>query len=387
MIRLKNTFKNVCDINNGIRAVIEGTKYKRGNRETQKLLSDDGYHRIDWDKAKAYVIPIIESLKNKTWRHGEPRHRQQFCRNSSKKKGKWRDLYIPSLTDHTVAHMLMNANEQAFMRGMYPHSCGSVPGRGIKHIIHHVSWWLQHDKQCRYFVKLDIKKFFDSIDRDILKRKLAEKIKDKDTLWAFEQIIDSAPVACPVGYYTSPWFGNLYLEKLDWFIMQQLYKERRGKRINYVRHYIRYMDDMLLIGTSKADLEKAIRAIQKELTELKLTIKPSWEIKKIGKMENGKLKPGTYWCNIGGYKFCKDCVILRDGIFLSFRRLARQIRKSGYTPHSCRAMMSKIGWAKHADSVNLLENEIKPYINIKSIRRYIGHVDSLWQRGIGQTAC
>ena len=386
MKRLKHTFEAVCDIENGIQAVIEGTKFKRGNRETRKLLSDDEYHRIDREKAKEFVIPIIESLKNRTWRHGEPRHRRQFCRNSSKKKGKWRDLHIPSLVDHTVGHMLVEANKQAFTKGMYPHSCGSVPGRGIKHIIDRVSWWFQHDKQCRYFVKLDIRKFFDSIDRDILKRKLAEKIKDKDTLWAFYQIIDSAPVACPVGYYTSPWFGNLYLEKLDWFIVQQLYKERRGKRINYVRHYIRYMDDILLIGTSKADLEKAIRAIQKELADINLTIKPNWEIKKIGKMENGKLKPGTYWCDIGGYKFCKDCVILRDGIFLSFRKLARQIRKCGYTPHRCRAIMSKTGWAKHADSEKLIENEIKPYINIKNVRRYIGHVDAELQRRVGKTA-
>lgn len=379
MKRLSNTYKNVCDIGNAVGAVYDGTRFKRGNREVQKLLKENT-HEIDYEKAKAYAEPIAESLKNKTWRHKPPRHRTQFCRNSSKKKGKWRELYIPTLEDHTVAHMLINANLKAFTKGMHPHSCGSVPGRGIKHIVRNVSRWMQHDKQCRYFVKLDVRKFFDTIDRDILKTKLAEKIKDKDSLWAFYQIIDSAPVACPVGYYTSPWFANLYLEKLDWFISQNLYKERRGKRINYVRHFLRYTDDMLLMGTSKSDLEKAVRAIQKEVAKIGLEIKPTWEIKKIGKMENGKLKPGTYWCDIGGYKFCKDCVILRDGVFLSFQRLARRIHKNGYTPHSCRAIISKLGWAKHANSVNLVENYIKPYINVKDVRRYISYVDSQRER-------
>lgn len=203
-------------------------------------------------------------------------------------------------------------------------------------------------------------------------------------LWAFYQIIDSAPIPCPVGYYTSPWFANLYLEKLDWFIVQRLYKERRGKRIKYVRHYLRYMDDMLLIGTSKSDLHKAVRAIQKYLKdELGLEIKNEWEIKKIGKHElidgKWKMKPGTYWCDIGGYKFCKDATILRDGIFLSTRRLARRMSK-GFTIHNCRSIISRIGWAKHCNSRNFIDNDIKPYVNIRNTRRIIAHVDKKRKR-------
>ena len=60
--------------------------------------------------------------------------------------------------------------------------------------------------------------------------------------------------------------------------------------------------------------------------------------------------------------------------------LARRIHKNGYTPHSCRAIISKLGWAKHANSVNLVENYIKPYINVKDARRYISYVDSQRER-------
>ena len=121
---------------------------------------------------------------------------------------------------------------------------------------------------------------------------------------------------------------------------------------------------MILIGTSKTDLKKAIREIQRLLEDIHLEIKPTWEIKAIGKMENGKLKPGTYWIDIGGYKFCKDCTILRDGIFLSTRRLAHRMYH-GYTIHDAKSMTSRVGWAKHCNSRNFIEKEIKPYVNLK----------------------
>lgn len=383
MKRVGNIWHNATNLENGITAVIEGTENKRGNREVQCLLCEDKdhWHQIDRNKAKAYVEPICEELKNKTWTHTAPRHKHQFCRNRSN-GGKWRDLYIPILKDHIVAHMAIQASKEAFMRGMHPNCCGSVPNRGIKHILKNVQHWFQDDLECRYFVKLDIRKFFDNIDGDILKSVLRTKIKDKDILWVFDQIIDYAPIACPVGYYTSPWFSNLYLEKLDWHITQDLYKERRGKRIPYVRHHLRYADDMLLVGTSKTDLYKAVYDIKQYLSDhYGLEIKPEWEIKKIGKYElidgEWKLKPGTYWCDIGGYKFCKNATILRSGVYLSTKRLARKIHKQGYaTEHQAKGIISKIGWANHCDSYHFIENDIKPYINIKNTRRYISHVDT-----------
>lgn len=407
MKRIGNIWKDALDEDNALQALIDGTKFKRQERGVRKLLYDDGavkkdpssWHMIDPEKGLEYVRPIIRKLQNGTWRHAPPKYRRQYCRNRASSKGKWRDLYIPTLQDHVVAHMVMRASMDAFTRGMHPHCCGSVPGRGVRHIVETVSYWMQEDRQCRYFVKLDIRKYFDNINGEILKQKLRRKIKDKDVLQVHDQIIDSTKllegkiedlhpgakppeeIACPVGYYTSPWYANLYLEELDWFVEQQLYKERRGKRIKYVRHYLRYVDDMLLIGTSKTDLEKAVREIKKRLRQtLGLEIKDCWEIKAIGKhIEiDGKrqMKPGTYWCDIGGYKFCKDGTILRDGIFLETRRLARRMHKQGYyTKHQCASINSRIGWSRKCDSRKFIENEIKPYVDIKTTRRIISNVD------------
>ena len=138
---------------------------------------------------------------------------------------------------------------------------------------------------------------------------------------------------------------------------------------------------MLLIGTSKADLEKAIRAAIKYLQEKrKLEIKQTWEIKAIGKHEltggKWKIKPGTYWCDIAGYKFCKDAMILRDGVFLAAGRLAREMYKQGhYTEHQCHSINARVAWAKQAGSENFLNEYIYPYVNIKKARKQISGLD------------
>ena len=170
-----------------MRAIVEGTRFKRGKREVRKLLYDRQtviehpalYHQIDPDKAKPYAVHLTNMLASKEWRHKEPRHRQQYCRNRASSKGKWRDLYIPCLDDHIISHMVMQANMEAFTRGMHPFCCGSVPGRGIEFLRKTITGWVRNDKQLRYFVKLDIKKFFDNIDRDTLKAILRKKSRTK----------------------------------------------------------------------------------------------------------------------------------------------------------------------------------------------------------------
>lgn len=385
MKRLGKCWEQVLEPDNGFVAVWEGTLNKRKHKETQRFFfgpeevqqNPSCYRQIDPKRAKAYTAVLAERLRNGTWEPKQPRAVRRFCRNKTSKKGKWRDLYVPAFDDHIVSHMIMQVAMPAFTKGMHPHCCGSVPRRGIKHIVRTVSHWAQDDKECRYFVKLDIRKFFDNIKADILISILKRKIKDVYIIGALEKLILSAPSACPVGFYTSPFFANLYLQDMDWYIEQQLYKIRRDKRIKWVRHYLRYMDDMLLMGTSKADLYKAVRCIKKYLKDhYDLEIKPAWEIKRIGKhimtAKGWKLQPGTSWIDIGGYKFSKDSTIMRSGIFLAARRLARKIFRSDYYRlRDCQSINSRLGWAGHCDSHKFIEREIKPYVDIKRTRRVI----------------
>lgn len=399
MKRLGNIYEDVINIDLVVGDIIEATKYKRGKRETRGLLYDhqtierhpELYHQIDPAKARRYAEYLVDMLESGEWKHKSPKHLRRFCRNRTHGKGKWRNLSVPRLDDHVIAHMAIRASVKAFTRGMHPHCCGSVPQRGIKHVVKTVSRWLKGDKECRYFVKLDIRHFFENIDRDMLKNTLRRKIKDRRVIEIFDQIIDSDDTACPIGYYTSPWFANLLLQDFDYYVEQQLYKERRGKRIKYVRHYLRYVDDMLLIGTCKGDMLKAIQAIRHYLeSNYGLEVKESWEIKAIGKHEiidgRRRLKPGTYWCDIGGYKFCKDSTILRDGIYLSTTRLARRMHKRGYyTPHNCESIISRVGWSMHCNNHNFLSKKINPYVDLERAKRRLSKCGQEQKTGRSQS--
>lgn len=388
MKRLGRAFDDMLSFENGFVALIKGTEKKRGDKPVQRFLFSEEevkenatcYHQIDPKRARPWLERLSNDLRSGKWQHEKPYYKQIKSQTRAGKV-KVRDIYVPSFRDHIVHHMVIEECKPYFDRGMHPHCCGSVDGRGQGHVVRMGTKWFQRDKQCRYFVQLDIKKFFDSIDPDLLMQAIEKRIKDKYILAIIDQIIHSAPSACPVGYYTSPSFANLFLQDFDRFVEQELYKERRGKRIKYVRHFQRYMDNMLLIGTSKSDLYKAVHAIIDYLrTNLKLEIKQDWEIKRIGVHEivNGKwkLKKNTYWCDFIGYKFCKDSTILRSGIFISAKRLAKIMYKTGsYTPHQCRSINARVGWASHCDCSRFMEQYIRPFVNMQTTRRIISYVD------------
>lgn len=89
-------------------------------------------------------------------------------------------------------------------------------------------------------MKLDIKKYYPSIDKEILKNKFRRLFKDNDLLWLLDTVVDSEN-DIPIGFYTSQWFANFFLTDLDHYI----------KEILKVKYYIRYADDMILLGNNK----------------------------------------------------------------------------------------------------------------------------------------
>lgn len=119
-------------------------------------------------------------------------------------------------------------------------------------------------KTC-YILKCDIKKFFDSIDHNILISLIEKKIKDKNTLWLVEKIIKSFPKGLPLGNITSQLFANIYLNELDYFIKHNL----------RTKYYIRYCDDFVILDDNKEHLKELILQIDNFLKEtLKLSLHP-----------------------------------------------------------------------------------------------------------------
>lgn len=117
--------------------------------------------------------------------------------------------------------------------------------------------------------KLDIKKFYENVDHNILKTLLRKKFKDKDLLKLLDEIIDSNPVGLPLGSLLSQYLANFYLCYLDHYI-----KEDLG-----VKYFFRYMDDFIILSNSKQELHLILYKIKKYLNNnLKLEVKDNYQV-------------------------------------------------------------------------------------------------------------
>ena len=112
-----------------------------------------------------------------------------------------------------------------------------------------------------YFLKCDIRKFFDSIDHELLKAKLGKVIADADVLRLLYQIIDSYEKTpgrgLPLGNQTSQWFAIYYLDGFDRLIKERL----------HIRYYSRYMDDCVLIHHDKEYLKHCLSEMEHFVNE------------------------------------------------------------------------------------------------------------------------
>lgn len=113
---------------------------------------------------------------------------------------------------------------------------------------------------------MDIKKFYPSVNHDILKAIIRKKIKDDDLLWLLDEIIDLAD-GVPIGNYLSQFFANLYMAYFDHWVKEEL----------KVKYYYRYADDIVLLSDSKDQLRNWLLAIKVYLTNmLKLKLKDNY---------------------------------------------------------------------------------------------------------------
>ena len=403
MKRVGDLWQKFCSVETAEEAIYRGTQNKRQDRVVVRLF---GYHKndsvhplgsLDPSKVHAYAVALVNELETGKWQHKPGKTR------SIMSSGKEREIEIARLKDHIVQWMAMLTIENMMIKRMYRYSCGNLPKRGIEDARKHVQKWVRSG-DCTHFVKLDIRHFYQTVDLTKLSEQLHRQIKDAKFLRVLDQIVFSSaqqetlfenPHNLAIGYYSSPWFANIYLTPLDRFITESLYKERRGKRLHLVKHFLRYVDDLLLMG-NKTDLKKAIKKIKAFCRDmLGIRIKDAWEICQVGELlppdEKGrmKLKPGTKQVDIVGYTFTRTTTRVRAGSFLRIRRLAKRINKrldeKGFIVlRTAQAMLSRSGWFKHADSKNFTALYITPFLNLNFIKEVVSYADR--NRISGKTA-
>ena len=110
-----------------------------------------------------------------------------------------------------------------------------------------------------YILKMDIRKYFNSIDKKILYKILTRRIKDEKLLWLIRQILTAQKrqKGIEIGNYTSQTFANIYLNELDQYATRKL----------KVPFYYRYMDDIVILFKTKKDAKEALDKIKKFLKE------------------------------------------------------------------------------------------------------------------------
>ncbi|VVB91473.1 Reverse transcriptase (RNA-dependent DNA polymerase) [uncultured archaeon] len=248
MRRYGNLFENIISFENLLKAA---KKAFRGKKDKARVA------RFYFDMEKE-LLCLQEELLNKTY---EPRPLRKF----QIREPKPREIGASDFRDRVVHHAICNTIEPILERGSIHHSYACRIGKGTHRAVMQAQIF---SRKHSYFLKCDIRKYFASIDHEILNKMLARKFKDADLMWLLNTIIDSAESentgkGVPIGSLTSQHFANLYLDKLDHCIKDCL----------RVKSYLRYMDDFILFGNEKAELHllhSTIRAFLRDELTLEL---------------------------------------------------------------------------------------------------------------------
>lgn len=251
---------------------------------------------------------------------------------------KKREIHCPKFyPDRILHHAVMNITVPLFIKNFTADTYGSIVGRGVALANKKLSSVLRRNKD-HYYLQIDIKHFYQSIDHQVAKERIQRVIKCKKTIEMFNRIIDIHDEGMPIGSYTSQYIGNLILSGLDHWV----------KEVARVKHYFRYMDDMVLVLPDKKDCHLRLAQLREQINLLKLTIK-----------DNVVIAPVSTGIDFIGYKFYPTHTRLRKRIKVKMQRNARSLMKQNASDKVFkRKFASHFGWCKHADCRNLIRKTL-----------------------------
>lgn len=312
MKRLNNLYDKIISVENLELADLKARKGKASQYGVQ-------YH----DRTReANIISLHLSLKAgtfrtspyKTFKVHDPKERDVYC--------------LPYFPDRIVHHAIMNLLEPVFVANFTADTYSCIKGKGIHAAASAVRKALKDVPGTTYCLKLDVKKFYPSINHEILKALLRKKIKDGRLLDLLDEIIDSAD-GVPIGNYLSQYFANFYLSYFDHWL----------KEVKRVKYYFRYADDIVVLAPGKPELHQLLADIRRYLSEnLKLTVKDNYQVFPVS----------SRGIDFVGYVFYHTHTRLRKTIKQRFARMLARRRNPA-------SIASYYGWAKHCNSKHLLK--------------------------------
>lgn len=405
----KNLYEKIISEENLKKAFYNAAKGKRNRKDIQRILDNVDEH-------VAFLHGLLEREEFKPAYHKPVQINDGF---KMKKRYIIKPYYkYEQVVHHAIVQVLAPTDKEiaadtslkkVINRGAYEFTCGSVKGRGAHYGKRYIERWIRNDrKNTKYVLKIDVRHFFESIPHDRLKEKLRTVIADEKTLRLLDIIIDAVPDGLPLGYYTSQWLANFYLQDLDHYIKQEIWKPEKEKKTqqyiarmkrkgikNYtapeypcgVKYMVRYMDDIVCFGANKRDLKTALERIENYCSEkLGLTIKKNKQIFPLSKeialtaATQGKaaLAAGKKTKEIGraldfmGFLFRRTRTTIRKSILYRITRKVRKVaRKETVNWYDASSIVSRMGYFKHTDAYNVYLERVKPYVNIKKLKKII----------------
>ena len=375
----QDVIKEMVDENNIYADIMKASQNKRSKPYVQKVIGNDYEHIFECEDnmflktlRNVQLLILTESFEPRVH---EPMIIKDNCTHKERK------IIKPDFADEQIIHhALIRMIMPELRKGMYRYTCASIPGRGIHYARKHVLKAISNDpKNTKYVLKMDIRKFFDSIPHRLLKKRLRNIIKDPTIRKLMFRVIDTTEIGLPLGFYTSQWLANFYLQPLDHYIKERILVDcgcntARTGRCGAV-YYYRYMDDMVIFGPNKRELHKMRERIQEVLnTEFGLNLKYDWQVFRFDYIDPKTNKRKGRPLDFVGFQFYHDKITIRKRTYKKIMKLIRRLSKKGVeniTFHEAASMMSYYGFIYWSDAKGLYTKFLRPYVKLKDLKNII----------------
>lgn len=262
------------------------------------------------------------------------------------------------------------------MKGMYKWSCGSITNRGGVYGKRYIERYIRENpKKIKYVVKCDIYHFFESVSIENLKFIFKKMIRDKEMQKVINMILDCnmveyqgelIDIGLPIGFYTSQYFANFYLQAFDHFIKEEL----------HIECYVRYVDDFIFFGSNKKELHKALARISEYLNDIGLRLKGNYQVFRFDYIDKRTGKRKGRCIDFMGFKFYRDKTTIRWKTFIkSMRKFKKVSRLKIIDIHSARQVLCYAGQYKHTNSYRVFQEKVKPLVNIGQCKKIVSSYD------------
>lgn len=328
MKSIKNIFQKMHSkeyIKNVILNSLKGKKYAKKIKSQIDYLTDYTYEHMTIEN---YSL----KPKNKIIVHDRKKDREIT-----------KSPYFPN---KIYDYLIVSGIQETISKSMYKWCVGNVKGRGKDVGIAYIE---KHIKHYKYAIKLDIKKFYDNIDKSILFKIISKKFPDKKFLNFFASVIGKTGKGLDLGLNSSQWLSNYYLQGLDYYIKQKLKAEV----------YVRYVDDMIILGNNKRKMHHFIKMIQEYLkSNLNLSLKENYQLLNIEKGDEIEFL---------GYKIQRNRTTLVKPLFYKFVRLYKRMIDN--SKRRAKTLVSLYGWFKRTTySYVYYKKYLEPIKSFKSIK-------------------